>query len=138
MVLQAVYTACPVTGFWSGSAKILPKEHFFVIDTNTGITVVDLLASDEPKYCFLNPGTPFVNGGLRRIPPGMPLDAVTYLQAFGNPPARWPTGHLAILLDKIAKIKLLTQEELYDILLPKNRLASTMEISKARCLLEGE
>ena len=27
-VLQAVYTACPITGFWSNSAKILEKDRF--------------------------------------------------------------------------------------------------------------
>lgn len=135
-VLQAIYTACPITGFWSNSAKILEKDKFFWSDNNTGITIVDLLAFDEPKYCFLNPGTMFVNGNLRAVERGMPLDAETYLSAFGDPPKQWPATHLLMLLDKIAKIKLLTKEDLYDIFLPKNRLASASEIEQAQRLLE--
>lgn len=128
-VLQALYMACPITGFWSNSARILTKDHFFRTDNNTGITVVDLLAFEEPKYCFLNPGSLFVNGNLRTLERGAPLDAETYLSVFGDPPKRWPANHLALLLDKIAKVKLLTKAELYDIFLPKNVLTGETERS---------
>jgi hypothetical protein len=126
-VLQALYIACPITGFWSNSARILEKERFFWTDNNTGITVVDLLAFEEPKYCFLNPGSLFANGNLRTLEQGTPLDAETYVHAFGDPPKRWPVSHLSLLLDKVAKIKLLTKEQLYDIFLPKNVLTGETE-----------
>lgn len=135
-VLQAIYTVCPRTGFWSNSAHILPKEKFFWSDNNTGITVIDLLTFEEPSYCFLNPGTLFVNSNLHSLERGAPLDAATYLHACGDPPKRWPATHLPLLLDKLANVKLLTKAQLYDIFLPKHVLPG--EVEQASLLLAAE
>jgi len=124
-ILQALYIACPITGFWSNSARILDKDHLFWTDNNTGMTIIDLLEFNEPKYCFLNPGTMFVGGRLRALEQGIPLDAETYLTAFGDPPRRWPKNHLQYLLDKISDVKLLEKKDLYDIFLPKKVLGTS-------------
>jgi hypothetical protein len=123
-VLQALYSVCPITGFWETSAKILDRNDFFSNDNNTGITIVDLLEFDQPKYCFLNPGSWFVDNAIKTLPACEPLDASTYLTGFGQPPQDWDSGHLAVLLEKIAKVKLLTKQQLYAIFLPPSLLAA--------------
>jgi len=91
-VLQALYSICPITGFWETSAKILDKHNFFSNDNNTGITIIDLLEFDQPKYCFLNPGSWFVDAAIKTLPSCEPLDAITYLTGFGQPPQNWGVG----------------------------------------------
>ncbi|MDM8530032.1 hypothetical protein QUF63_02590 [Anaerolineales bacterium HSG25] len=120
--LQAFYTACHITGFWGSSPTILQKDGFFYNDNNTGITIIDFLEFDQPKYCFMNPGSMFVNHDLASFESCTPLDAPTYLMAFGEPPKKWSEGHLTMLLDKISTVPLLTKEELYDIFLPQHAL----------------
>jgi hypothetical protein len=134
-VLQALYGVCPITGFWETSAKILDKDDFFSNDNNTGITIVDLLEFDQPKYCFLNPGSWFVDAAIKTLPPCEPLDAATYLAGFGQPPQDWESGHLAVLLEKIGKVKLLTKQQLYAIFLSSPLLAAT-QVDETVALLE--
>jgi len=134
-VLQALYRVCPITGFWETSAKILERTRFFYYDNNTGITVVDLLDFDNPKYCFINPGTAFVNHDVNTLEPGVPLDAQTYLTAFGTAPQAWNENHLSMLLQKISEVKLLTKAQLYDIFLPNKSLDSHHTSEQTRRLL---
>ncbi len=122
-ILQALYTVCPITGFWETSAKILHKTNFFYYDNNTGITVVDFLNFDKPKYCFIIPGTAFINNDVRILETCNPLDAKTYLTAFGESPKGWPDNHLTMLLNKISEVKLLSKEELYDIFIADKTLS---------------
>ena len=55
-------------------------------------TIIDFFEFDRPKYCFMNPGSMFVNRSLASFDSCTPLDAPTYLTAFGDPPKRWPDG----------------------------------------------
>jgi hypothetical protein len=123
-VLQALYRACPITGFWESSSKILDKTRMFSPDNNTGITVVDFTDCMRPRYCFINPNTPFVTRNLKAFASCVPLDAATYVAAFGDAPKNWEPGHAARLIEKLSLVPLLTRDELIHIFLPKNRLAS--------------
>ncbi len=123
-VLQALYRACPITGFWERSPKILDKTNIFSPDNNTGITVVDFFDCMHPKYCFINPNTPFVTRDLKVFPPCVPLDAATYLTAFGDAPKNWESGHVTRLIEKLSIVPLLTKDELYHIFLSKKRFPS--------------
>jgi hypothetical protein len=136
-VLQALYSVCSVTGFWETSAKILNKHDFFSNDNNTGITIIDLLEFDQPKYCFLNPGNWFVDTAIKTLPSCEPLDAVTYLTGFGQPPQDWNSEHLPVLFEKIAKVKLLTKQQLYTIFLPPSLLAAP-DVEETVALLERQ
>ncbi|NOQ35218.1 MAG: hypothetical protein GQ569_04905 [Methylococcaceae bacterium] len=134
-VLQALYTVCPITGFWENSASILDKDNFFYNDNNTGITVVDFLDFNEPRYCFINPNTLFVDSNVGSLTPCHPLDAQMYLSAFGQPPEIWEDGHLECLLEKISKVKVLSKEQLFDIFLPNNGLSYDKKITQIQDFL---
>lgn len=135
-ILLALYTVCPATGFWENSASLLDKTNFFYNDNNTGITIVDFFDFDEPKYCFINPNTPFVNSDLGKLAPCQPLDAETYLTAFGKPPQGWEDGHLDKLLIKLSKIKILTKEQLLDIFQSNNALSYDKKIEQVQGFLD--
>ena len=122
--LQSLYRVCPITGFWTTGVKILDKDRLFYADNNTGITVVDFADCLHPKYCFLNPNTPFVTQPLKAFPACVPLDAATYLTAFGEVPKNWEQGHLERLLARLSAFPVLTREELYQIFLPQAYLAT--------------
>jgi len=136
-VMQALYNSCPITGFWSNSAKILDKEKLFWNDNNTGMTIIDFLECETPKYCFINPGSMFVDGNMDELESGVPLDAETYLTAFGDPPERWPEGRFEYILEKLSSIQLLTKAELYDIFLLKQRLDVATDLKPMPDFLEG-